>query len=59
MATRITYDRPIKVWCQETREWIDESEVEILNCEEGDQGQDMVTFTCPLCNQEHISRRIS
>jgi len=30
--------------------------LQILNCEEDMQGADVVTFTCPVCGENHKSR---
>lgn len=40
--------------CQES---VAEKEVEFIDVEEGLFGEDILTFKCPKCGEEHRSRR--
>jgi uncharacterized Zn finger protein len=46
----------IRVRCSECGD-IDERDVEILNVEEGMQGEDVLTFVCPNCGCLRKSER--
>jgi len=39
-------------------DWVDEQEVEFVNIEEGPMGEDILTFVCPDCGENHRSRRL-
>jgi Zn finger protein HypA/HybF involved in hydrogenase expression len=47
----------IEVRCSTCKASFDEAKVEITNIEENISGQDVVTFTCPLCNTARKSLR--
>ena len=49
------WEVPVKVLLSCTKEYFDEALVEFLNIEEGIQGQDVLTFTCPRCADTHKS----
>ncbi len=54
------YDRykSIKVYAACKQDWIDESEVKVLDIAEDIQGRDQLTFECPLCGKQHTSLRV-
>ena len=49
--------RPVTVYAECSRDWINENTVECVNIEEDFQGRDVVTFECPLCKATHKSLR--
>jgi hypothetical protein len=50
--------RRIKVYCKVCNQWYDEAKVMFINIEEGDRGQDIMTFKCPQCHSEQKSNRV-
>lgn len=54
----MTYKRPIKVYCQECKEWHNEKDTKFENIEEDIQGHDVLTFTCPKGHEGQRSKRI-
>lgn len=51
------YKKMIRVYLSCIKEFIDETKVELVNIEEGPMGEDIMTFKCPNCGQEHKSKR--
>jgi len=51
-------ERIITVYCSTCKDRIDETTVDVLDCEEGDRGQDVVTFVCPKCQTTNKSSRV-
>ncbi len=49
---------PIRVYCLECQEWIDEIDVEVTGIEEDFQGRDVLTFVCPDCKTDQKSFRV-
>jgi Zn finger protein HypA/HybF involved in hydrogenase expression len=49
--------RPIYVRCSKCKQDFDESKVKFLNIEENMQGQDVMTFKCPVCGSKEKSLR--
>jgi len=45
----------LKVFCPTCEEWIRSKDMEFLNIEENLYGEDLVTFVCNTCNNEHKS----
>ena len=41
----------VKLGC--CQQWRDTEDVQFRDCEEGDQGQDVLTYGCPICGEEH------
>jgi hypothetical protein len=66
MADNIEYDVEFQPWpdeapmqvylscCQEWTDWNDDA-FEMLGMQEDIQGRDLMTFTCPECNETHDS----
>jgi hypothetical protein len=52
------WQNPINVYAPCLRELIPENQVEVLNVEEGLQGEDQLTYLCPYCQKEHTSVRL-
>ena len=44
-----------KIWTECVKEYVDlaKAQERFLNVEEGDRGQDVVTYQCRLCGAEH------
>lgn len=45
----------MQVICSCNHERVSTSKVEFLDISEGMQGEDLVTFGCPFCGEEHTS----
>jgi len=58
VGKKLYYKRPIVVYCNTCREWYDEKKVEFINIEEGMQGEDILTFKCPVCSTIRSSKRL-
>ena len=56
MGKKLYYERPIVVYCYTCREWYYEKKVEFINIEEGIQGEDILTFKCPVCSTVNSSK---
>jgi len=52
------YKKTIKVRCGKCNDYVDEDDTEFVNIEEGMQGEDILTFICPICNTRQRSRRL-
>jgi len=53
---RYTDTTPVTiVYCPSCERWVDTSTVHFLNIEEGDRGQDRMTFRCGHCGKEATS----
>jgi predicted RNA-binding Zn-ribbon protein involved in translation (DUF1610 family) len=50
--------KSIRVYCEETQEWVDERKVKFVNIEEDFSGRDVLTFECPKCGKVHKSLRV-
>jgi hypothetical protein len=59
MKRGMRHIRRITVYLECTSDRIDERKVKVLNIEEGPVGEDILTFTCPLCGKKHRSNRYS
>lgn len=55
---KLYYERPIQVYCNTCKKWIDEKETKFINIEEGIQGEDILTFKCPVCSSVSSSKRL-
>jgi len=55
---KLYYERPIRVYCDTCKEFIDEKRVKFINIEEGIQGEDILTFKCPDCSSVCSSKRL-
>lgn len=55
---KLYYKRLIQVYCNICKEWIDEKETKFINIEEGIQGEDILTFKCPVCSSVSSSKRL-
>ena len=53
-----TATKVITVYCKECKARYDENKCDIHDCEEGDRGQDIVTFTCPFGHTDQRSTRV-
>jgi endogenous inhibitor of DNA gyrase (YacG/DUF329 family) len=51
-----TYQKVITVRCSKCG-WMDEKAVKFINIEEGNWGQDILTFECPTCKKVMKSNR--
>ena len=50
----MTSSRKNWVWCEDCLDWKDAAEeVSFLNIGEGSAGQDVMTFACDKCGNEH------
>jgi hypothetical protein len=49
--------RPIQVRLECTGEFVEESEVEFLDISENIFGEDVMLYLCPVCGEEHESKR--
>ena len=49
--------RPIMVYAKCAGQWINEADTEFRGIEEDIEGKDVLTFKCPMCGEEHKSRR--
>ena len=52
--------RQSKVLIPCNRDWLNEADIpdkNIITIEEDEQGEDVLTFMCPVCNHKHKSRR--
>lgn len=45
----------MKVFADCAKEWLNTKKVEFLDIEEGPQGEDRMTYKCPLCGEKHTS----
>jgi len=52
------FEIPIRVFCLECQEWIDEIDVEVTGIEEDFQGRDVLAFVCPDCNSNQKGFRV-
>jgi hypothetical protein len=48
------------IWLECNRCWsrVDEEDVELIDIEEGERGEDIVTYSCPHCLKVVKSRRL-
>lgn len=53
------WQRTIKVYCKECKEWIEERKVTFENIEEDFQGKDILYFKCPGCKTSQKSHRVA
>jgi hypothetical protein len=54
----LQYERKVKVVCSVCKGWFNEEDVEFIQIEENMQGQDLLTFMCPVCNKPAKSLRL-
>ena len=52
------YERPIMVVLECNKERVPETDVEFEDIQEGPFGEDILTFTCPVCKETHKSLRL-
>jgi len=58
MKSQYGYLSPVKVYCSECKEWIDELKVKFLNISEDMLGRDRLEFECPTCKTKQESYRV-
>lgn len=54
-----TCARPMKVYAPCISTFVRTNDVEVVDCREGPQGEDIATYECPHCDGTHDSRVIS
>jgi hypothetical protein len=52
------YNGRMKVWCPSCKEYIPAKKAKYINIEEGDRGQDVVTFDCKICNAKSVKGQV-
>lgn len=50
--------RTIQVILSCNKDWVDEETVEFVDICEGPMGEDILTFVCPECGENHQSKRL-
>jgi hypothetical protein len=57
MEGAMAWKREIMVYCKTCKEEIPESTTEFRDIEEGQYGEDILTFKCPKCKKIQKSKR--